>query len=473
MSNPSKKFFRKIYNALDIQYLAQAKKFMFAKTSEDAGYANSIESDLKKTIRSPLKYAFIAIGVGSFFFLIWGGLAPLDSAAIAEGVISLSGNHKTIQHLEGGVIESLNAKDGQEVIAGEALLTLNDSSAKARLQVVKGQLNYALAVGVRLKTEQEGLDHLVYSPTLFDVNDKDFQQVMKTQHNLFLARQQVIRGQRSILNERIAQNQEQIIGLEAQLKSAESQRNSIAGEVASTQDLFKKGLALKPRLLELQRNLDALIGRIGEIQSSIASTKQAISEMQFQILNIDNEFQKEIAAELKENHSNILELTEQYNAAKDVLDRTRIKAPVNGIVTDLQYHTIGGVISPGSKILDIIPQDDKLIIEAKVRTQDIDSIHVGLVTKVQLGAFKSRLVPRLDGKVIYVSADKLVEQQTGMPYYLAKVEIDDSELKSLTADIKLYPGMPVTIFIVKGTRTFLQYLISPIMDSFYKAFKEA
>jgi len=158
----------------------------------------------------------------------------------------------------------------------------------------------------------------------------------------------------------------------------------------------------------------------------------------------------------------------------DVLERKVVKAPVSGIVADLQVHTIGGVIAPGAKIMDIVPEDQKLIVESEVNTQDIESIHVGMIAKISVDAYKSRLVPRLNGKVIYVSADKTFDPRNPQvpPHYIARIEIDDNEINNLVADVKLYPGMPVSVFIVKGTRTFLQYLLSPITDSFYKAFKE-
>lgn len=457
---------------LGTEYIKDFKRFMTATSAEEAGYKYVIESDLRKAIQPGIKFGLFTIGFGLLFFIIWGGLAPLDSAAIAEGMITLSGKRKTIQHLEGGIIEKINIIDGQEVKTGTVLIELNSASARARLQVVEGQLLYTNAIDVRLKAEQDGAAELNFDPAIFDMNNPEVKKIIESQKNLFDVRKEVSKGHVNVLNERIGQYTEQVTSLEVKLRSTESQKKSLEEELANTEALFKKGLALKPRVLEMKRQLDSITGALAEIQSNIFGSKEAIAEAKLQILNIENEFQKDVAAEYKENHTHLLELTEQYNAAYDVLERTKIISPYDGVITDLQYHTIGGVISPGSKIMEIIPQDDKLIVEAKVRSQDIDSIHVGLNAKVQLGAFKSRLVPRLEGRVIYVSADTVTDQQSGQAFYIARVEIDQRELKALNLDIKLYPGMPASIFIVKGTRTFLQYLISPIMDSFFRAFKE-
>lgn len=458
---------------LNTEYIKDFKRFMTATSIDDAGYKYVQQNDLKKAITPSLKIGLTGMAIGLFLFVVWGGLAPLDSAAIAEGVVTLSDKKKTIQHLEGGIIDKIEVIEGQEVKAGTLLIELNSAAAKARLQVIDGQLIYIEATEVRLKAEQENASELIFNSEKFDMNNPDVVKIIQSQKNLFNVRKAVSNGQVNVLNERIAQYEQQIVGLEVKLKSTQSQKQSLEEELANTEALFKKGLALKPRVLEIKRQLDSAVGAVADIQSNIFGAKEAASEAKLQILNVDNEFQKEVASEFKENHNHLLELTEQYNAAIDVLNRTKIISPYDGIITDLQYHTVGGVISPGAKILDVIPQDDKLIVEAKVRPQDIDSLYVGLTAKVQLSAYKSRLVPRLDGRVTYISADIVQDPQTGMAFYITRVEIDQRQLNDLNIDIKLYPGMPASVFIVKGTRTFLQYMLSPIRDSFFRAFKES
>ena len=444
------------------------------KTAQKLGYKNDHEQELRSMIRSPIKAAFMVISVGVGFFLIWGGLAPLDKASIARGSVIVSGNHKTIQHLEGGVIDQINVVEGQQVKEGDVLVILNDTSDRASVQVEKSRLTFALAVDARLLAEQDKMESIYWDPNIFDLNNVEVKQIIKTQNHLFETGKRAYKGKISTHEEQIGSYQEQIIGNQAQLASYESQLKTLGEELANIEALFAKGLALKTRVNELKRAYDDVNGRRAQIKASILSSRQEIAARNSEILNIENEYQQKIAAEMKENHSQLLEHNEQYNAYLDILQKKVIKAPANGVVTDLQVHTIGGVIGPGAKIMDLVPEDQKLIIEAEVNTQDIESIHVGMTAKISIDAYKSRLVPRLNGKVIYVSADKTFDQRNPQvpPHYIARIEIDDSELDNLVADVKLYPGMPVSVFIVKGTRTFLQYLLSPITDSFYKAFKE-
>ncbi len=454
-------------------YVSDAKKLLFAKSAAEAGYDKEISKDLWKAIWPSIRFGLVTLGVGFFLFVVWGGLAPLDQAAIAPGTIVLSGNHKTIQHREGGVVSAIHAKDGADVVENQVLMELNDANEKAEVQVIGSQLLYALAIDARLKAEQEGLESIDFDKSIFDINNTEISKTIQGQTNLFDVRRAAITGKLSVLREKMTQFQEQIMGSEKQLESNEAQMKSVEGEIKSQQELLNKGLALRPRLNELQRNYDELTSRRAQLRTQVASLRQNIAEAQLEMINTETDFQQNVAAEYKENHSQLLKLKEQYNAAKDRLDRTKIKSPANGVVTDLQYHTVGGVISPGSKIMDIIPQDDKLLVEAKVNPQDIDSVHVGLLARVQLGAFKAKLVPRLNGKVVYVAADVFKDPHGQQPpFYLVRVELDQDEIKSLRAEIKLFPGMPASVFIVKGERTFLQYLISPIRDSFYKAFKE-
>lgn len=237
------------------------------------------------------------------------------------------------------------------------------------------------------------------------------------------------RSKVQLLNERIS-------GLEAQKKSISQQLELINDEYRDTSSLLEKGLVSKTRVLALERKRAELIGRLGEYTAQIAEAK------------------------------------EQLQASLDVLDRTTITAPFAGLIKGLEYHTIGGVIPPGGVIMEIIPQNDDLVIEARVSPQDIDIVHKGLTAKVMLSAYKRRFMPRLEGTVIRVSADRFTDERSGVPYYTAIVRISEEELASLNKDILLYPGMPADVFIVTGSRTMLNYLFSPIVDSFRRAFKE-
>jgi HlyD family secretion protein len=246
-------------------------------------------------------------------------------------------------------------------------------------------------------------------------------------------------------------------------------------ELQSLESLNEKQLVAASKLLGMKRAVEECKGHVGKIDHEISKNLEAITEDQSHITKTISDHFKDIYKELRQVQDQVLELNEQYRTVIDLLGRMEIKSPVDGYVTSLAYHTIGGVITPGTKIMEIVPKADKLIVEVKVNIRDIENIHVGQYSKIQLSAYKSKLVPRLSGTVTYVSADKIQDyhQNGGQPYYIAKVEIDQEELKNVNYDVKLVPGMPAEVYIVKGTRTMLQLLLSPLIDSFHKAFKEA
>lgn len=456
------------------QIVKAIKIMMFAQSAEAAGYGQVHEKDLKKVIAPAIKIALWAFAVGFGFFFVWGGLAPLDQANMAEAVVVVAGNRKTIQHQEGGIIQEIKVTDGQLVAVGDPLIILNDRDDRATAHVLKSRLMIALAAQERLIAEQDNLDSISWDPNAYDHNDPEIKQILKTQTNLFETGKRAYRGQIEILNEQIGQSEQKIVSLKSQLSSYQTQLKLSKDELSGVKELYTQGLALKPRLFELERHYSEVQSMLVNIQSQIITAQQDISTKKISILNVENEYQKNIAAELKQNHGTLLEVDEQYQSFLEKLQRKVIKAPVSGVVTDIKVHTIGGVIQPGAKIMDIVPGDQKLILEAKVKTQDIDGIRPGMDVKVQLAAFKSKIVPRLSAKVLYIAADMVTDQyvQNAYPHYIARIEIDEEELASLTADVKLYPGMPAQVFIIKGTRTFLRYLMDPITDSFYRAFKE-
>ncbi|MCE3232978.1 MAG: HlyD family secretion protein [Rickettsiaceae bacterium] len=411
---------------------------------------NSLTSEYNEVldaIHPSVIWGGIITAVVFLFFGLWAGFAPLDSAAIANGSVVLSASRKTVQHLEGGIIQEILVKEGDNVTKGQPLIHLNATSANSQQELLLGQFRLAKASEIRLLAERD--------------EGKPFE-----------TRQAAVSGQINILQERIMQYNEQIKGLEDQTKEVRKQKQLIDNEVKSVSGLVEKGLEQKPRLLALQRRQSELDGETAKHASEIATIKGSISEAQLQIINVQNEYLKSVMTELKEVQQQISDLQEKIQASGDILKRTVITAPQAGKVTGLKYHTLGGVITPGAPIMDIVPQDDRLIIEAQVRPQDIDIVHEGLPAKVMLTAYKSRFVPRLEGKVTQVSADRFINDKTGEAYFLARIEINDGTIAKLTKNIVLYPGMPAEAFITTGESTLLQYMASPIIDSLRKSFKE-
>ena len=270
--------------------------------------------------------------------------------------------------------------------------------------------------------------------------------------------------------------QESIKTYQAQIETLEKVLTGVREKLKGFKELYAKNIIPKfgagvAGLFEVQKELL-------EMETERTRLNSLISEAEYKILQYKENFRSQTSAEYRENHLHVLEFEQEYRQLKDIADRTVVRAPVAGIVTGLEVHTVGGVVHPGAKLMDIVPQDDELIIEAAVNPQDVESVFPGLKAKIQLNAYKARFIPRLSGEVLSVSADVLHNspgssaiQTPGNTYYLVRIRVSETALKRLTLPVVLTPGMPVTVFIVKGSRTLLQYLLSPIRDSFHKAFR--
>ncbi len=427
---------------------------------------------------SPTQMARKPILVGGWLFIIlfgffglWAVIAPIASAAIAPGKIILSGNKKTIQHFEGGIVDEIYVREGETVKAGEALIKLNETAARARLDLYRKQLLAAQAAEARLLAERDNKDEISFPPAVMKQrHNPDMAEIIESQQRLFNSRRTSIASQAGIIEQKKAQYSNEIKGLEAQIKAATAQIGYLQEEIHAVSTLLKQGNAQKPRLLALQRAQADLQGKRGEYKSSISRAEQAIAEADLEILNLQNDFANKVAAEYKENVDKIADLQERLKASEDIMDRIIITAPLSGVVTDLQAHTIGGVIKPGDKIMDIVPIDE-LLVQAMVSPQDIDVVKEGLEAHVRLTAYKARAVPPLKGVVVGVSADRFENPNNGQSFFLARVQINESELQE-HKNIQLTPGMPADVLIITGERTLFGYMMTPITDAFRKAFRE-
>jgi HlyD family type I secretion membrane fusion protein len=402
----------------------------------------------------------------------WASLAPLASAAIAMGTVRAESSRKTVQHLEGGIIAELLVREGDRVAAGQPLIRLDATAAQSRYEAIRHERDLALASQARLRAEQARAARLVFPEALeARRHEPRIATLLANQEQIFATRRQSYEGQREILTKRIEQLRAQIEGFRAQIAAAERQLGLIDKEQRTVADLVAKGLERQPRLLDLQRRGAALEGAKAESAAEIARAEQAIGETELRILALDDEQSEKVAGELEKVQASLARLEEELTAAADVLRRRVITAPLAGTVVNLHFVTPGGVISPGTPILDIVPAEDRLLIEAQVNPLDIDVVRPGLLTEVRLTAYKQRLTPVLDGRLVQVSADRFVDERTGVAYYKALVEVPASEL-ARAGDVALYPGMPTEVMIKTGERTFLDYLLQPIRDSFARAFTE-
>jgi HlyD family type I secretion membrane fusion protein len=426
--------------------------------------------------RPPIGRLLLAAGLVmlAFFggFGAWAALAPIASSAIAPGTVRVEGNRRTVQHLEGGIIEALLVKEDDTVAEGQPLIRLDRTAAQSRFQAVRHQHDLLKASEARLLAERARAERLVFPPALeAERHEPRIATLLAGQEQIFLTRRQSYQGQRAILAKRIEQLGAQILGLEAQIAAAERQLELLAQEDATVDGLVRKGLEREARLLELRRRGAALDGSRAESLAEIARVRQAIGETELRILALDDEQAERVEAELEKVQAELARVEEELVAAADVLRRRDITAPLAGRVVNLRYFTRGGVIQPATPILDVVPAEDRLLIEAQVSPLDIDVVRPGLEAEIRLSAYKMRATPIIYGRLLQVSADRFVDERTGAAYYKALAEAEPEELARLEG-IELYPGMPAEVMIKTGERTFLAYLLQPLADSFARAFRE-
>ena len=404
---------------------------------------------------------------------IWSTLAPLESAAIAVGTVESESSRKTIQHLEGGIIKEILVADGDVVHAGQTLISLEDTKARAEAESLQGQLWDATAREARLQAEQRGEERVSFPAELKAAQkaNPSLAVVLAGQQSIFETRRQVFQSQAAVNRDRRAQVEKEIEGLTAQ-QSAASKRIDIVREEADTVAmLVNKGLERRPRLLSLQRETADIEGRRGEIVAQISRAEQVINESQATLIKLENDRQNEIAQSLREVQSQIFQIRERLQAADDLLLRTAVKAPEDGVVTDLRVHTPGGVVGAGAPLMDLVPRQDRLVITARVRPEDIDVVRPGLGADVNLLPYNQRRVPRLKGIVTRVSADRLLDKRTDQPYYATKIRVEDPRVAEIDG-IRIIPGMPAQVFIKTGRGTVALYALKPLLDSFNNAFHE-
>jgi len=429
------------------------------------------QSPAQRSIRSHLLggLAVVALLAGGV-----GGLAAtteLSGAVIAPGSLVVDSNVKKVQHPTGGVVGELRARDGDKVKAGDIVVRLDETVTQANLAIVVKSLNELQSRLARLEAERDNVDTIVFPAELLArAGDPELARSMTGEQNLFEFRKSARAGQKAQLRERIAQLKEEIQGLTGQVAAKKRETELIGQELEGVRDLWRKNLVQIQRVTALERDAARLEGERGQLIASTAQAKGKISEIELQILQIDQDLRSEVAKDLREVQGKIAELVERKVAAEDQLKRIDIRAPQNGMVHQSTVHTVGGVITPGEAIMLIVPEADALTVEAKLAPQDIDQVRVGQTAALRFSAFSQRTTPELDGVVSRVSADLTTDQRTGAAYYVVRITLSESELARLEG-LRLVPGMPVEAFIRTGERTVLSYVMKPFTDQITRSFR--
>lgn len=413
-------------------------------------------------------YAIVFVMFG--LFGSWSMLAPLGSAALAPGVVTVQTYRKTVQHLEGGIVKELLARDGAIVEAGQPLIILDDTQLRAEHEMVRGQLITSQATESRLLAERDGLVEIDFT-RMVEQNSPRAVEARAGETQVFSTRRNSHLGEIEVLEQRVGQLNQQIKGLRDLSATKQKLARSYAAEVAELRDLLKDGYIDKQRLLEQERSLDSVRAEAAEHQSEITRIELQINETKLQILQLDKQFSADVVAQLSEVQSQAYNLEQQMLALQERMNRVIIRAPDDGMIIDMKVHTIGGVIGQGTPLLDIVPSASDLIIEAQVSPMDIDRVEVDTPADVRFSVFNSATTPVIKGVVTHISGDRLINEDTGMPYYLARVQLTGEGME-LLGNRTLVPGMPAEVLINTGERTLFQYLMQPVDNAFARSLIE-
>ncbi len=406
----------------------------------------------------------------------WAALAPLDSAAIGPGVVVLENYRMAVDHLEGGIVAEVHAREGQWAKKGDVLVTLQDVQPRAQLEQIKGQWFVSVAREARLLAQRDGKARVSFPKALLDnARDPRAAEAMRVQEQTFSVRRRALQGEITLYERQIAQLREKSAGLQEQRSMRARLVDSFEKERGDFEALAREGYAERQKVREMERNLALNDGQRSSLGSDIAATDVEISATQVKILQLEQNFQREVNKELAEVQAELFTLREKMLGLEDTVKRTVIAAPQDGIVHGLAVHAPGEVIKPGAHLLDIVPGNEKLIVEAKLSPQDVDQIRVGQMAEVRFTAFRQRDMPKIQGQLQTLSADRMIDDVNGqkMPYYLGRVVITPEGVRQLQKlKLDLVAGMPADVIVKTGERTFWHYLTAPVTDIVTRSLKE-
>ena len=401
-------------------------------------------------------------GIGGF--LLWASLAPLDKGVPLSGTVTVATNKQAIQHLTGGTVEAILVKEGDVVKAGDILVRMNAVQSKANAEMIRVQYFAARTTEARLISERDGIKTIVFPPELEGVrNDPRVSNNIRLQQQLFSSRHSAITSELSALDENVAGLVQQNKGLEESRDGKKLQLQFLKEQLDGMRDLAREGYVARNRLLELERTYAQLSTAISEDISNIGRGQRQISEFKLRRNQRHQEYQKEVRTQLSETQKEADGLANRLTGLDYDLDNVMVKAPVDGTVVAMNVFTHGGVIAPGFRMMDIVPSDDPLIVDGQLPVHLVDKVHPNLKVELIFSAFNQNLTPHVPGIVTQVSADRLVDEKSGQPYYNLKAKVAPEGMKMI-ANLQIRPGMPVDLFIKTGERTMMNYLLKPILD---------
>ena len=418
----------------------------------------------EKEARGVIRSGLAVIVVGAIAFLLWGFWAPLSGAIIAPGYVKVDLNRKVVQHQEGGIVRAIRVRDGDRVTQGQELMLLDDVRIDAQLDLLRTQLDAERAKSARLEAERA----LAAKPKFPKDLIKD--EFRTREEALFRARREALDTQIAVLRRQIRETSEEASALAEQVAAEERALKLQKEELESNERLLAQGYVQRTRLMTLQRAVAEYEARHSERRAELAKSRQRTSELEFRILSMRNSYVQTATDELKEASARMFDLEERIRPSRDASQRQRITAPIAGEVVGLRIFTAGSVIGPREVLMEIVPKEKRLIVEARIRPEDINHVKQGSEADIRLTAYQSRTTPLVAGTVTYVSGDRLVEQQTGQPYYTVNIDVPEKALAD--ASLRLQAGMPAEVFIRTDNRSALDYLLAPVTAYLRRAMRE-
>ncbi|MAR70880.1 MULTISPECIES: HlyD family type I secretion periplasmic adaptor subunit [Halomonas] len=402
----------------------------------------------------------------------WSVMASLAVSVVAPGSVSVESFTKTVQHLEGGIVEQIHVEDGSQVEAGAPLITLDDTQAMAQSRIVETEYLIARASEVRLLAEQSGAETLVFPQALIDSDNARVQAVLEVQRRLFEVRRDSLEGTLAALDQQILQLEEQITGLEETQVITQRRIDSLNGDVANHRKLFRDGLISSQRMREMERESLEYQSDNARHVSEVARLRAQISENTLNKQIRLQEFQQQVGEALRQVQAEVADAEERLVALNDTLKRTQITAPVAGTVVGLKVHTLGAVVRGGDPLMDLVPMGDGFIVEAKVANHDVDHLYLGQPAEIRFSAFNQRLSNVIDGEVVHVSANSFEDEATRQRYYKVRIQVTELGEKDMTENMRLMAGMPAEVMIRTSERSFASYVAKPIVDMLARAMRE-
>ncbi|NYT64583.1 HlyD family type I secretion periplasmic adaptor subunit [Alcaligenaceae bacterium] len=434
---------------------------------------SNAQVDVDTNSLSPLRWGLAVLVLGFGGFAYWAAYAPLDAGIPADATVHVAGKRKTIQHLEGGTIEEIRVSEGDKVVADQILVRLNRTRALAEQGVISSQYITAKAIEARLLAERDGLVTIENDPELVArfQDDRRFIDATRAQARLFQTRRDALHGEIEILRENQNGAEIGLDGLTQVHANRKAQLGFIYRELTGVRQLAQEGYVPRNRLLALERDASHLKAALSSDLVETGRARNQISELKLRILQRTQDYQKEVQSQLSDVSKEASALADRLAALDYTVRETEIRAPTDGYVQNLKVHTVGGVIGPDTILMELVPNNNDFVVHAQVPVQAIDKMAPGLNVEITFPAFNHASTPNIPGKVLTVSADRMTDPDSKMPYYLAQVQITPEGIPMLGSNV-IRPGMPASVLIRTGERTMLSYLLKPFLERLDKSFKE-